>query len=72
MIIMIDLFHPNYADQKISMEEVFATNFNVGGGHFLFCDNIEDSFVTGNLLKDLFFSWNSDQPHISKFLKWIF
>ncbi|MGV0955401.1 hypothetical protein ACTS91_02965 [Empedobacter falsenii] len=39
----IDLFHPNYADQKISMDEVFATNFNVGGGHFLFCDNIEEA-----------------------------
>ena len=39
----IDLFHPNYADQKISMDEVFATNFNVGGGHFLLCDNIEEA-----------------------------
>ena len=41
----IDLFHPNYADQKISMDEVFATNFNVGGGHFLFCDNIQEASI---------------------------
>nr|WP_314544800.1 hypothetical protein [uncultured Empedobacter sp.] len=39
----IDLFHPNYSEDNISMDEVFATNFNVGGGHFLFCDNIEEA-----------------------------
>ena len=39
----IDLFHPNYSENNLSMDEVFATNFNAGGGHFLFCDNIEEA-----------------------------
>lgn len=39
----IDLFHPNYSDDNISIDEVFATNFNAGGGHFLFCDNKEET-----------------------------
>ncbi|WP_314058495.1 hypothetical protein [Empedobacter brevis] len=40
----IDLFHPNYSEHNISMDEVFATNFNAGGGHFLFCDNNQEAF----------------------------
>ncbi|MDH0659811.1 MULTISPECIES: hypothetical protein [unclassified Empedobacter] len=40
----IDLFHPNYSEDNISMDEVFATNFNAGGGHFLFCDNNQEAF----------------------------
>ena len=40
----IDLFHPNFSENKISMDEVFATNFNAGGGHFLFCDNNQEAF----------------------------
>lgn len=40
----IDLFHPNYFEDNISMDEVFATNFNAGGGHFLFCDNNQEAF----------------------------
>ncbi|MGV0925270.1 hypothetical protein [Empedobacter tilapiae] len=40
----IDLFHPNYFEDNISMDEVFATNFNAGGGHFLFCDNDQEAF----------------------------
>jgi len=39
----IDLFHPNYSDEYLSIDEVFATNFNAGGGHFLFCDNKEET-----------------------------
>jgi len=39
----IDLFHPNYSDEDLSIDEVFATNFNAGGGHFLFCDNKEET-----------------------------
>ena len=26
------------------MDEIFATNFNAGGGHFLFCDNNDEAF----------------------------
>ena len=40
----IDLFHPNYSEHNVSMDEVFATNFNAGGGHFLFCDNNQEAF----------------------------
>ncbi|TGN30089.1 hypothetical protein [Empedobacter tilapiae] len=40
----IDLFHPNYFEDNISMDEVFATNFNAGGGHFLFCGNDQEAF----------------------------
>jgi len=40
----IDLFHPNYSDNNISVDEVFATNFNAGGGHFLFCENNNEVF----------------------------
>ena len=40
----IYLFHPNYSENNLSMDEVFATNFNAGGGHFLFCDNNEEAF----------------------------
>ena len=40
----IDLFHPNYNEKNISIDEIFATNFNAGGGHFLFCDNHEEAF----------------------------
>jgi len=40
----IDLFHPNYSEHNVSMDEVFATNFNAGGGHFLFCDNNQEAY----------------------------
>ena len=40
----IDLFHPNYTESNASMDEIFATNFNAGGGHFLFCDNNDEAF----------------------------
>ncbi len=46
----IDLFHPNYNEKNISIDEIFATNFNAGGGHFLFCDNHEEAFQN---LKDI-------------------
>lgn len=37
----IDLFSP--MSSAPSTDEVFATNFNAGGGHFLFCDNEEEA-----------------------------
>ena len=40
----VDLFHPNYTENNASMDEIFATNFNAGGGHFLFCDNNDEAF----------------------------
>ncbi|WP_313385346.1 hypothetical protein [Chishuiella sp.] len=40
----IDLFHPNYSENNTSVDEVFATNFNAGGGHFLFCENDNEAF----------------------------
>lgn len=33
----VDLFGPDSAFQETSLDELFAKNFNAGGGHFLYC-----------------------------------
>ncbi len=38
----------NQTDNAIALDELFATSFNAGGGHFLYCENINEA------LKNLF------------------
>ncbi len=42
----IDLFSP--MSSAPSTDEVFAGNFNAGGGHFLFCDNKDEALANIN------------------------
>lgn len=35
----VDLFLKSAAEAESSLDELFATNFNSGGGHFLYCGN---------------------------------
>lgn len=33
------IYNSNQSDNSIPLDELFATSFNAGGGHFLFCEN---------------------------------
>ena len=35
----VDIFGQNNPMPETSLDELFATNFNAGGGHFLYCEN---------------------------------
>lgn len=39
----VDLFGPASTFDDTSLEELFAKNFNAGGGHFLYCADIEEA-----------------------------
>ena len=39
----------NQSGTSVSLDEVFASNFNAGGGHFLYCENINEAIK--NLLQ---------------------
>lgn len=39
----LDLFNRNLSNSTVALDELFATNFNSGGGHFLFCENEEEA-----------------------------
>ncbi|MBS7333217.1 hypothetical protein [Faecalibacter bovis] len=35
----VDIFRQDSSIPEVSLDELFATNFNAGGGHFLYCGN---------------------------------
>lgn len=39
----MDLFNSNLSKSSVALDELFATNFNSGGGHFLYCENEEEA-----------------------------
>ena len=39
----IELYQYNQYNSAVPLDELFATNFNAGGGHFLYCENATEA-----------------------------